>query len=127
MRMIALSLVSGVCLLAATSANAEGVALTDHQLDQVTAGALELGVSQLTMGTMSASRSFVASPLLRQAVNGSPAQPDENPPVPAQPGLLEIISGAYSDQNNGQEISKAPVLGKLFLSLQVFGQTPSAP
>lgn len=105
MRFVGLSLVSGMCLLAATTANAEGVALTDRQLDQVTAGALDLKLTPLTMGTLSAGSSLVNSPLAYQA---------------AVTVALEVDK-AYRDQNQGQSVVTNPTIGPAILGLFLWG------
>ena len=103
MRMIALSLVSGICLLAATSAKAEGVALTDHQLDQVTAGALGLG--SLSLSTLSTGVSLIDSPLGHEAAVRLALQMDDS----------------YAQLYPGQSIVDAPVIGPATLKLYLWG------
>ena len=110
MRLFGLSLVSGICLLAATSANAGGVALTESQLDQVTAGALDLGT--LNVNTLLSDYTLGNSPLLRQAA------------VQVSVG----VANEYAAQNPGQSIQDAPILGPAVVGLFVWGLTsPSFP
>jgi len=112
MRKIGLSLVSGICLLAATSANAEGVALTDHQLDGVTAGA-DLDLSTLTAGSLLSGQFGLGnSPLLRQAA------------------FVVAVTAAneYAAQNPGSIINDEPIIGPALVGLFVWSlSSPSFP
>lgn len=105
MRFVGLSLVSAMCLLAANTASAEGVALTDRQLDQVTAGALELKLAPLTMGTVSAGSSLINSPLAYEAAVR----------------VVWALDDAYQQQNQGQSIVSDPFLGEAILGLFLWG------